>query len=299
VSISGFDTGYFTSIAWHDDHYAIVSMTDELRVGFATIDMTGRLIDGVTWIADYSQDPHLTWSDEAEAWVVGWASASDGPWNIFIAFIDDAALLLSDPVPVGMDSHHGGPRVTNLKSMITVVWPHGDGIWFTSFQWPDVEDALPASLIMPASLVSDSAIEAVGFHDYTLVVMMDGHDVKTIVLEPLWGHVVAGPEVIGHSGLRDRRPGIAAAHERGYLGVCYETGPGPSGGSEEEDGIAFRIISPYGEALGAELEIVSGLRNAGGCAVAWSGEEFMVIYWSCAGDAVWNTIYAQRVRPLI
>jgi hypothetical protein len=86
---------------------------------------------------------------------------------------------------------------------------------------------------------------------------------------------------------------------RGFLGVCYETGPGPWGGGwGGADGLDFRIIDTRGMPLGAPLVIDSEMENIGGCDVGWSGSDFLVIYWSCGGDSEFNQIIAQRVVPL-
>jgi hypothetical protein len=67
----------------------------------------------------------------------------------------------------------------------------------------------------------------------------------------------------------------------------------------DNERVGFRMIRPDGSALGPEITIRDGMRNPGGCDVGWSGTEFVVVYWSCGGDSAWNTVYAQRVVPVI
>jgi hypothetical protein len=291
------------SLAWNEGRYGLSFSTNYFAHGenvyIGVIDEDGEVLAGPTLVQRDAAQPHVVWSESASGWLFGYHVEREGPYDILAALFDESASLVGEPRYVGRGGHDLGPRVVPLKSLISVVWPDESGLLFRSFLWPYVESSPEPTRVLPMGLMEDSYIDATGFFDYTLAVAMGGSTVEVVVIEPWGGTVVSGPHVVGHSGIIDRRPGITAAHGRSYLGVCYEKGPGPAGGSGGRDGVAFRIISPYGEPLGAELEIVSGLRNIGDCAVGWSGSEFVIIYWSCGGDTVWNTIYAQRVRPLI
>jgi hypothetical protein len=81
----------------------------------------------------------------------------------------------------------------------------------------------------------------------------------------------------------DRPPAAAAAAERGVIGVCYPTGdarpPGPAGSSNHDNGVAFALLDREGELIGEPRVIATDLENIGGCDVAWSGKEFLVVYW--------------------
>jgi len=303
-------SGWHTSLAWKEDHYGISVATVEYRsdfnVYFGTIDPTGRLVSGMTWIDYASDDPDIAWSEDAHGWVVGFTKTdpSTDEQTIQAALLDDASVVVEGPIEIwtgDRGSNWSGPRVVELKGKVAMAWPERSGAWFRCFEWPDVGSATPAVEVLPAILTEDSYIEAEAFFDYTLVLAMDGADALVSVVSLDGATVVSGPTAVGHSGIMDRRPGIVAANGRGYLGVCYETGPGPAGGSGAGEGVTFRIIAPSGPPVGAELTVVSDLGNIGGCAIGWSGSEFNVIYWSTMLDdtAAPVTMYAQRVRPLI
>jgi hypothetical protein len=304
MDVSGGRAVWYISLAWSGDRYGLAFSTSGHTEGehlyIATVDEDGRILEDPELIASESAQPHVAWSEPASEWLLGYyLYTPEGTIDIQAASFTATASLSGGPVPVAMGGYNRGPRIVPLKSLVSLVWPDDSGVLFRSFFWPDVGSAPGPTRILSMTLISDAMIDATGFFDYTLAVAMDGSDVVVVVVEPWWGSIVSGPQTIGHSGIRDRRPGITAVHDRGYLGVCYEKGPGPWGGSGGEDGVAFRLISPYGEPIGAEVEVISGLRNIGDCEVGWSGSEFLVAYWSCAGDTVWNKIYAQRVRPLI
>jgi hypothetical protein len=292
---------YSIQLEWHLDHYGVVGShysVSEFSVGFITIDSEGGLLHGPTLVAEEAEKPDVSWSQEAGGWLIGYVLADGYDYSIFAALVDDQARLLGEPQVVGMGDFSRGPRIVGLKSRNAFFWHRGDGIWHRSFQWPEVDDGYPQQMIMSMPGLEDTYIEVAAFLDYALVVGMDGRDVLAEVVEPWMGSVISGPFVIGSSGIVDRRPGISAVIDRGYLGVCYETGRGPPGGSGD-DGLSFRIIDVHGSPLGAPLVIASGLENIGGCAVGWSGSEFIVIYWSCGVDTPSNHIIAQRVQPTI
>jgi hypothetical protein len=145
---------------------------------------------------------------------------------------------------------------------------------------------------------NDSYIEAAAYRDLTVVAAMDGDDVWIVLVDPWADEVVAGPNAVGNSPISDRRPGIAAVSERGYLGVCYEAGNGPyGGGGTEEDGVSFVLVGPDATVWGEEVPVVEDLRNIGGCAVGWSGDEFLVAWWEAGLED--NRILVQRVVPRI
>ena len=76
--------------------------------------------------------------------------------------------------------------------------------------------------------------------------------------------------------------------------------PGPHGGAAgEDDGVDFRLVGPDGEPWGEPVEVVGGLRNIGGCAVAYSLDSFVVVWWRASGPEEYNSIWARRVRPRV
>jgi hypothetical protein len=93
----------------------------------------------------------------------------------------------------------------------------------------------------------------------------------------------AVPHQVAESGVLDRPPAAAAAAERGVIGVCYPTAdarsPGPAGSANHDNGVAFALLDREGELIGEPSVIATDLENIGGCDVAWSGKEFLVVYW--------------------
>jgi len=225
-------------------------------------------------------------------WVlVGNVEDDFGRGDIQASWADDDAAVDGDPRFVGTGF---GARVVGLRSRGSVAWLQGDGVWHRSFAWPDVEDGAAPQQIIEMLTTEDSYIEAAAYRDLTAVAAMDGGDVRVVLVDPWIDEIVAGPNAVAASPISDRRPGIASVNERGYLGVCYEAGNGPyGGGGTEEDGVSFVLVGPDATAWGDEVAVVQHLRNIGGCAVGWSGDEFLVAWWEAALDD--NRILVQRV----
>jgi hypothetical protein len=295
---------YFDArIEWHSGHYGVVGtrQSDSVyMVGLIIVDPAGAPLSGPTWVGEDSYEPDFSWSDQAGGWLLGWVLSGEGhDETILAALLDDEAQMVGEPKVVGRSLQGDGPRVLGLKSRNDFFWFRDEWIWHRGFRWPDVESGSEEQMVMFLPGDPSFIVGVAGFHDFSFVVGMDGWDVLVTVVEPWTGSIVSGPNVIGQSGIRDRTPGIAAVVDRGFLGVCYETGPGPWGGGwGGADGLDFRIIDTRGMPLGAPLVIDSEMENIGGCDVGWSGSDFLVIYWSCGGDSAFNRIIAQRVVPL-
>lgn len=297
---------WHVSLAWHAGRYGLAFSTNYFEHGdegtlVAVLDEAGAVAAGPTALGDHSSQPDLAWSDEAHGWLVAFRTDGDDETSrIRAARFDESVALLDEILEVGEGGRDLGPRVVPLKSRTALVWPDERGVWFRGFSWPDVAAAPPPTRLMELTLMSDSFIEADALLDDAVVVGMGDGAVTAVAVEPWSGTVTGGPTTAGLSEIRDRRPGLVGAPARGYLGLCYETGPGPwGGGAADGDGVSFRLLAPDARPIGAELIVAAGLRNIGGCAVGWSGEEFVVLYWSCGGDGEWNTVYAQRIRPLV
>ena len=108
----------------------------------------------------------------------------------------------------------------------------------------------------------------------------------------LWSTTLSGPDSLSEhevapSGIADRAPGAAAAEQFDAVGVCYATGPGPYGGAGDPgalapDGVSFALLNEDGRPILPPTVIAEAIENIGGCAVAWSGEAFLVVYWHIA-----------------
>ena len=303
------DVGH-VSLAWGDDRFAFTYSyrtsphfcRDEVGefVELGTIDARGNLLSGITPIADDASEPDIAWSDDAGAWLVGYAdgltslSADDA---VLAALASDESTVTAAPVNVGSTSHSHGPRIAMLESLSSMTWVTEDGIWHRSFRWPAVESYPEATMIHAMSATSDHRVEVEGFHDYTVVVLIDRADVLSLVVEPEWGIVVSGPRTIDRTAISERTPSITAAPDRGYLGLCYPVVLVDSWGAVTEEFVVFRLITPDGRPLGSALHIASGTGSIADCTVGWSGTEFLVLYWGHADRECF--LHAQRVRPLI
>ena len=291
--------GGYAAIAWGNDRFAFAAANwSYYEVAVGTIDALGVLRSGPTWMPGNGEHPGIAWSERLTGWILAFnrldSSGGDPGPAIVTALFDDSARLVDGPLDVGWGE---GPVPVAMRSRVAVAWSGEGGIRYRGFPWPDTA-AASELLALPMFIHSDGAVDAVGYHDFALVIAMDGAHAQVGVVDALAGTVAHGPIIVGSSGIEDRRPHLAAVTERGFLGLCYETGIGPPGGSGH-DGIAFRVIRPDGMPVGAEVVVAAELMNAGGCDVGWSGTEFVVLYWSCGGGAAENVIYAQRVRPLL
>ena len=298
--------GGVADMAWRDGFYAIALGSPRPAAAYlAVVDAGAVMVHAPSLVADGVEMPDLAWSDLARGWLMGmWKELppSSREGLIVVSLVDEEAVPAGEPLEIGRGECPMGPRLVPLKTLTSIVWPvynleTGAGsVWYRSFSWPDIESSPPAMEVLEISLCPDAEIEADGFQDDTVVVAMDGSEVLAFAVEPTHGDIVGGPSVVGHSGICDRRPAVEAVEERGYLGVCYQTGVGSGGGSGHGDGFTFRLISSDASPLGAELELGSGTWNACGCAIGWNGVEFIVLYFQCDDDAV---LYAQRVLPHI
>ncbi|MBI5486435.1 MAG: DUF4215 domain-containing protein [Deltaproteobacteria bacterium] len=287
--------GGYVALAWGEDRFAFAAANwSHYEVAVGTVDGLGALRSGPTWMPAHGEHPGIAWSPALGGWIVTYNAYEDAT-TILAARIDDDSRIADGPIAIGEGL---GPVPAPLRSRVAIVWSGAGGIRYRGFPWPEV--GLGRELLaLPMGIISDGSVTAEGYNDFVLAAAMDGDAVRVVVVDALAGEVASGPFAVASSGIADRRPSLRAVPERGIVGLCYETGPGPAGGSDGDDGIAFRVLRPDGALVGAEVTVAAGLRNAGGCDVGWSGTEFVVLYWSCGGDSEWNTIYAQRVRPLL
>lgn len=291
--------GGSAALAWGENSFAFASASwSHHEVSAGTLEALGALRSGPTWMPGVGENPGIAWSGALAGWILAYDRETDGGetlTQIVAARIDERSRVVEGPVRIG-----GGlnPVPVGLRSRVAIVWSGVGGIRYRGFVWPYVASGTE-TLALPSRVVRSGAVDAEAYDDFVLVAGMDGDSVLIGVVDALAGTTAGGPFALGGTGIEDRRPDLEAAPGRGFLGLCYETGPGPAGGSDDEDGIGFRVLRPDGTPVGAEVLVAARLRNAGGCGVGWSGTEFVVVYWSCGGDAEWNTIYAQRVRPLL
>jgi len=187
-------------------------------------------------------------------------------------------------------------RVAGVKSRALVVWTTPDGVTARALRAPPLATDGEPFRVMSVAQVSDSAIAVEVFRNLVGVVAMDGRDVHVALVDAWAREVRGGPLIVGHSGIIDRRPGLAVSPEHGFFVVCWAVGPGPAGGSGN-DGVALQVVGADGTLFGAHLDLVEHEGNIGGVDCGWNGREIVVVWWRAGGDTAWNTLYAQRVRP--
>jgi hypothetical protein len=291
----------FPAIDWNPDHYGVVGFpyvhTSGEGPGFvALLDEAGGILAHGEIPGESVCEPDIAWYETQNGWMVAYADET----LVNVIMVDLAGNVQGDPYGLGSALEDTGPRIVGLKSLVSVVWTMEDGIYQRSFRWPPGDPPPDELLVLPIPGHGDLYVEATDFRDDVVVIGMDGTSVLAVVVDPWSIAVEAGPIAIGASTIRDRRPGIAAVNERGFLGVCYETGRGSYGGGVPGyDGVAFQLIGPDGRPWGQSVAVAENLANIGGCAAAWSGSEFIVIYKYGEGDDPASSIMAQRVRPLI
>lgn len=293
VSIAG--ASRYTSVAlnWGNGRYAVAATASEWptrRAEVLMLDADGRILVGPTDLGAELDEPDIARQSHGHGWVIVYNVDDEGERGDVLAnWVEDDATLGGEPRQVGSGF---GARVVGLRSRTSVAWLQTDGVWHRSFAWPEVEDAAPPARVIEMGAYEDSSIEAVAYRDLTVVAAMDGGDVLVVLVDPWTAETVAGPNAVAVSSLSDRRPGAAAVDERGYLGLCYAAGSGT-----EEEGISFVLVGPDATAWGEAVPVVEHLRSAFGCAVGWSGEEFLVAWVEAALED--NRILAQRVVPRI
>jgi hypothetical protein len=178
-----------------------------------------------------------------------------------------------------------------------IAWPAEDGAWVQSTAWPVLDAGPPVhALVVP---FFSPYVEVAAYRDFAVVTGVDGTSVHAAMVDP-WTDSVVANQIIGTTSIQDRRVGIASAEAPGFLGACYATGPGSiGGGSAYEDGVAFQLLGPNLDRWGAPLTVVDRLRNIGGCAIAWTGSDFVIAWWHAATDIASNQIWVATIHPAV
>jgi hypothetical protein len=181
---------------------------------------------------------------------------------------------------------------------VGVAWRGDDGNWFRAVRPDDPEAGVPRMPVASTS-ADDWDLEPPvleGWGESFVLATLDGTGPLVTRVDAASGTILAGPRVVAASPTLDRRPGLRAVAERGVLGLCYQTGPYHFPGSGGEDGLAFQLITPDAAPLGAPLVLAADLHMICDCVVGWSGSELLAVWWSCGGDARFNTVWGQRLR---
>jgi hypothetical protein len=146
---------------------------------------------------------------------------------------------------------------------------------------------------------------------------LDRIENRTVVLATdgagLWGAelvpnklTVTDSNDIAFSVVLDQRPGTASAALLGVIGVCFglsSSGEPTEAGGADHDSVAFVLVGPDGRATEAPI-VLQDVGSYGGCDVAWSGDEFLVVYWhiepaSFGTDQIYSKIFAQRIATTL
>jgi len=224
--------------------------------------------------------------DGSDAWLVAYVSG-DTTASIMVGRYEPTSSAWTVlPVTLGQRVESERLHVFAHDSDAVVLWGDEAGATLRSLaNMAQVSGAAAGALGRAVHIAAgtgmDGGYATAQLHDHTLAFGMDG--------ERLWAVTLAGVSTpiehdIALSGIADRPPGAAAAEPLDAVGVCYATGPGPYGGADApaSDGVSFALLNVGGALILPPSVIADEIENVGGCAVAWSGEEFLVVYWHIA-----------------
>jgi hypothetical protein len=272
-------------------------------VGVMILDEAGVAVAGPTWLPEPAEQLDIAYSASVGQWFVAYGrynpEFTDG--TIFLAPIDDHALMTVDPIQVSVSSGTLGPRVVPLpRSRLGLGWFREGSVLYRGYQWPDPEPAGAPLVIGNCTHASWCSLASAAYFDRAVLASTSEGELTVVAVDSVSEAVVAGPTAVEHSGtvtgVDMRGVEMVAVPEQGFLAMCYETRPEPLA---ELASLMLRVIRPDGTPLGDEVTVASDLRNIGGYAIAWSGDEFVVVYWKAGSDSVGNEVLVQRVAPLI
>jgi hypothetical protein len=290
--------GYGSTFDWGAGLYGIASRTTD-GGALITRDEEGAIHGPSTFTGDRLQELDVNHCGFLRCWVVSYAST--GETGTPIRYEDAHVVLLSEPGdilegPVRLSTTPlSVPRIeTGVSGLASVVWPQMDGVWLGNFSLPGFEHDSEAVNVHATGLPLETRLETGALDETLYVVLMDGSQVLVLVVDPYHGELVAEPSVIGRSSNVGHRPGVAAAPAGDMLGVAFQTG----GVADGDEGLDLVLVSDRGAPLAPALTILSDMASVRDCDMAWSGSEFLVVYWSQEYDGGPSTVSAQRVRPV-
>ena len=299
--ISVYDRSFaFVAIESAGGRYAVVSSSRQGPGGvFGTVDDTGAVLSGMSDIGGEVDHPDVARYAHGGGWVEVHRVEADQGTSYEARWIGDDAVI-GDPVRIETtpDSGGGAARVVGLSSIASFVWAADDAVSSRSVSWPDTATAAPSFRVFEMSTSEDTILGAAAYRDTVAVAGID-EQLHFALLDPWTSEVVAEPTILADRASYDAGgPGVAPVDERGFLGVCYATPTAPSGGeSGGTAGLSFVLVGPDAEPWGEPISVTAGQRNIGGCAAAWSGSEFLVVWSTAGGDAAFNSIFAQKIEP--
>jgi cysteine-rich repeat protein len=292
------------SIGRGPDAYAVASSSpSESEVAVVILDDAGATTAGPTWLADPGEQLDTVYSESIDQWFVAYSTrTAGGPLGgqVVLASVDEHGLATDGPIEVSLADGTLAPRVVPLpRGRVAVAWSREDAVLYRAYQWPAPE---PLGLPFPAASCSGAlgcGVAGAMYYDRAILATASSDDVSIVAIDSVAGTAVAGPTVVGHPGVTTAVD-IVAVPERGLLGLCYWSGPGPAGCMPgQPETVIVRVVRPDGTPMGEEVAVASDLACVGGCAIGWSGTEFVVAFWKAGSDSVGNQILVQRVAPLI
>jgi hypothetical protein len=216
--------------------------------------------------------------------------------RVVVRGLEPSLAVAAGEIVVAETEANSDGRVVSLGTRSVVTWVDLGHVYSRSIGWPPDAQPAPTLELLAGMLTHDTHVDGAAYRDWAVMAFPDGAQIRVAMVDPFDDRVVVHATPVAAATIRDRRPGIAPVEERGYFGICWATGPNDTGGSGS-DGVAFRLLGRDLAPWGAEVPLASGLANIGGCAAAWTGEDFVVAYWSCGGGAATNRIVAHRLRP--
>lgn len=288
--------GYSTSspaLARGNGRFAIAGHEGwrQSRLGFEILTPLGFAPWSPTWfdVPDDISSVAVSRLTTARGWVVATHVNEESSSYVRTYFADDEGNIDDHQGKIVANGAVTHAVLANMKSRIVLGWGDASGIYSGSFAWPPDGDAFLATQMLPFPGLDDTRIALVPFRDNVVVAVVSSPDVYSSVFDPWERAVVNGPTRVGRSDLFDYGAALAAAEDRGFVGLCY------SRGTQGHQSVVFRVLGPDGSPWTAEQTVAEDLELAAKCDVAWSGEEFLVAWWSAGMQN--NTITVVRLAP--
>ncbi len=282
---AGFD---HVRMTWGFDRYG--AAIDDFRSDgqIVLLDREGDAVTDIVALDPDARLPDLAWHTHGQGWVVSYC---DDAGRVGAVWMDaDSALGEAASIGTGALSYRSRPlSVVALRSRAAVAWSTEGGVLFRSFAGREAADAPPEWEVSP----QDSQVDAAAYRDSVALALADvnyASSLDVVLVDPWTDEIVAGPQTVTRDVFQ-ANAAIVAAEERGFLGICHSSIMLDGAGGERIDVL---LVGPDATSWGGSVLVREGLAHQRGCAIAWSGAEFLVVYVDDSGAPV-----AQRVRPLL
>ncbi len=215
-------------------------------------------------------------------------------------FDDDGVVRAQHAIDGSIAEGYDAIALEALGSRVVAAWPEAGALEGRLRAQSVVVGEGPVGTVAdlgPIHLSSDAELGSAPIRDAIAITHIQDGGVWITLYDPFEATSVR--HRVGDSRVGDREAAVVGVDKLGLIGVCIPTGRGPGGGGGGDgmDGVAFRILAADGTPWSDPIEIVGGLENIGGCAVAFHLDAFVVVWWRASGSVEYNSIWARRVAP--